>query len=171
MTPPAGAGPVPISGGPVPPLPLAPLDFCIPPNPTVGVLRSHAELGLRKLRSGRNISGILREVPAYAAPTDTVTGMPVAVNGQIILPSVRAVPPTAYRYSVLIARVKELAQQAAQIEPQYLAAIEKLTTPRSPGCRPARPSPWPAPRRGWRACASTRPTTESPSPSSKPSAS
>jgi hypothetical protein len=126
MTAPAGAGPVPISGGPVPPLPLAPLDFCIPPNPAVGVLRSHAELGLRKLRSGRNISGILREVPAYAAPTDTVTGMPVAVNGQIILPSVRAVPPTAYRYSVLIARVKELAQQAAQIEPQYLAAIEKL---------------------------------------------
>jgi Tc toxin complex TcA C-terminal TcB-binding domain len=126
MTAPAGAGPVPISGGPVPPLPLAPLDFCIPPNPTVGVLRGHAELGLRKLRSGRNISGILREVPAYAAPTDTVTGMPVAVNGQISLPSVRAVPPTAYRYSVLIARVKELAQQAAQIEPQYLAAIERL---------------------------------------------
>jgi len=126
MTAPAGGGPVPISGGPVPPLPLAPLDFCIPPNPAVGVLRSHAELGLRKLRSGRNISGILREVPAYAAPTDTVTGMPVAVNGQISLPSVRAVPPTAYRYSVLIARVKELAQQAAQIEPQYLAAIERL---------------------------------------------
>jgi hypothetical protein len=126
MSPSVGVGPVPAAGAPVPPLPLPPLEFCIPPNPTVGVLRSHAELGLRKLRSGRNISGILREVPAYAAPTDTVTGMPVAANGQISLPSVRAVPPTAYRYSVLIARVKELAQQAAQIEPQYLGAIERL---------------------------------------------
>jgi hypothetical protein len=104
---------------------MPPLQFCIPPNPTIGVLREHAQLGLRKLRAGRNISGILRDVPAYSAPTDTTSGMPVISNGQIRLATGRAVPPTAYRYSVLIARVKELAQQAAQIEALYTAALEK----------------------------------------------
>ena len=76
--------------------PIAPpsFQFCIPPNPTIGVLRTHAELNLRKLRNGRNIAGIRRDVSAYAAPTDTVTGMPVLVNGQIGVPGARTVPPT-----------------------------------------------------------------------------
>jgi receptor-binding and translocation channel-forming TcA subunit of Tc toxin len=104
---------------------MPPLQFCIPPNPAVGTLRAHAELGLRKLRSGRNLAGILREVPAYAAATDTTTGMPVAANGQLSVPTARAVPPTAYRYAVLIARAKELVGQAAQIEMQYLNASER----------------------------------------------
>ena len=118
-------GPVPASGIPTPPLTMPALQFCISPNPAVGSLRAHAELGLRKLRAGRNMAGILREVPAYSAATDTVTGIPVATNGQISLPSARAVPPTPYRYAVLIARAKELVQQAAQIEMQYLSASER----------------------------------------------
>ena len=99
--------------------------FCIPPNPTIGALRSHAELNLRKLRTGRNIAGIRREVEAYAAPTDTTTGMPVMVNGQINLPGARTVRPTVYRYAILIARAKELAQQAAQVEALFLGAAVK----------------------------------------------
>lgn len=102
------------------------MQFCVPPNPAADSLRSHAELGLRKLRSGRNISGIMREVPTYAAPTDSTTGMPVLINGQISLPSLRAVPPTAYRYSALIARAKELVQQASLVEGQYLFATQQL---------------------------------------------
>jgi hypothetical protein len=82
-------------------------------------------LNLRKLRNGRNIAGIRREVSAYAAPTDTTTGMPVVVNGQISLPGARSVRPTVYRYAVLIARAKELAQQAAQVEAMFLGAVEK----------------------------------------------
>jgi hypothetical protein len=107
--------------------PIAPpsFQFCIPPNPTIGVLRSHAELNLRKLRNGRNIAGIRREVSAYAAPTDMVTGMPVAVNGQISLPGTRTVRPTVYRYAVLITRAKELVQQAAQVEALFLSTAEK----------------------------------------------
>lgn len=107
--------------------PIAPpsFQFCIAPNPTIGVLRSHAELSLRKLRSGRNIAGIRREVSAYAAPTDTVTGMPVAVNGQISIPGARTARPTVYRYTVLIARAKELVQQAAQVEAIFLGAVVK----------------------------------------------
>lgn len=105
--------------------PIAPpsFQFCIPPNPTIGVLRSHAELNLRKLRSGRNIAGIRREVDVYAAATDTVTGMPVVVNGQINLPGARTVRPTVYRYAVLIARAKELVQQAAQVESIFLGTM------------------------------------------------
>ena len=107
--------------------PIAPpsFQFCIPPNPTIGVLRSHAELSLRKLRSGRNIAGIRREVSSYAAPTDTVTGMPVAVNGQVSIPGARTMRPTVYRYAVLIARAKELAQQATQFEALFLGTMEK----------------------------------------------
>jgi len=108
-------------------IPIAPpsFQFCIPPNPTIGVLRTHAELNLQKLRNGRNIAGIRREVSAYAAPTDAVTGMPVVVNGQISLPGARTVRPTVYRYAALIARAKELVQQAAQVEAMFLGAVEK----------------------------------------------
>ncbi len=122
---PAPSVPGPPPSAPAPPMAMPSYQFCIPPNPALGILRGHAELGLRKLRSGRNIAGIRRDVPAYAAPTDTVSGMPVVVNGQISLASGRTVPPTAYRYSVLIARAKELAQQAAQVEALYLGAAEK----------------------------------------------
>ncbi len=99
--------------------------FCIPPNPTIGLLRTHAELSLQKLRTGRNIAGIRRDVDIYAAATDTITGMPVIVNGQINLPGARTVRPTVYRYSVLIARAKELAQQAAQVEALYFGVVVK----------------------------------------------
>ena len=107
--------------------PIAPpsFQFCIPPNPTIGVLRTHAELSLQKLRNGRNIAGIRRDVAAYAAATDTVTGLPVVVNGQLNLPGVRTVRPTVYRYAVLIARAKELVQQAAQVEAMFLGTLEK----------------------------------------------
>lgn len=111
---------------PPPVLPAPPLRFCVPADPMIRTLRTHAELGLAKLRSGRNIAGMRREVPAYSAPTDTVTGMPIAVNGQIVLPGVHAIPPTAHRYAVLIARAKELAAYAAQIEGQYQATLERL---------------------------------------------
>ncbi len=108
-------------------IPIAPpsFQFCIPPNPTIGVLRTHAELNLRKLRNGRNIAGIRRDVDVYAAPTDTITGMPVVVNGQINLPGARTVRPTVYRYAVLIARAKELAQQAAQVEALFFGVVVK----------------------------------------------
>ncbi len=118
---PAGI-PMTILSAPGSPVALPSFQFCIPPNPTFAALRSHAELTLRKLRTGRNIAGIQREIPAYAAVTDTVTGMPVIVNGQLSLPGVGAARPTVYRYSVLIARAKELAQQAAQVEAQFLSA-------------------------------------------------
>ena len=51
--------------------PIAPpsFQFCIPPNPTIGVLRSHAELNLQKLRTAATLpaSGV-RSRPTLRRP-------------------------------------------------------------------------------------------------------
>ena len=64
--------------------------------------------------------------------------MPVMVNGQISIPGAQAVRPTVYRYAVLIARAKELAQQAAQVEALFLGAAVSATRPLTLSIRPAR---------------------------------
>ena len=75
----------------------------------VEALRLHAESNLRKLRLGRNIAGLDRQLsPELAA-------------GTAIAPR----QPTPYRYAALIARAKELIQNAAQMEAALLAALEK----------------------------------------------
>lgn len=100
--------------------------FCIPPNPVIEFYRLHAELNLYKLRSCRNIAGMERQLDPYAAPTDTVTGLPmIGVGGQLVLPGIATPPPTPYRYSVLIERAKQLVQLAIQVESAMLSALEK----------------------------------------------
>jgi hypothetical protein len=102
------------------------LSFCIPPNPILYALRLRAELNLFKLRTCRNIAGLRRELNAYAAPTDTKTGVPsIGSGGQLVLPGTVTVLPSLYRYSALIERAKQLVQLAAQMEAAMLAAIEK----------------------------------------------
>jgi hypothetical protein len=78
---------------------------CIPQHPILSILRLHAEVNLRKMRTCRNIAGMKRG-PELAAG---------AVNVQ----------PTLYRYSALINRATQLVQTTAQIESQMLAALEK----------------------------------------------
>ena len=64
-------------------------EFCIPPNPTIRALRLHAALNLYKLRTGRNIAGLTRQVDPYSAPTDTSSGMPsIGAGGRLVLPGV-----------------------------------------------------------------------------------
>ena len=85
-----------------------------------------AELNLFKLRDCRNIAGARRALEIYAAPTDTTSGLPtIGPGGQLTLPGAAAIPPTPYRYSALIERAKQLAQQAAQVEAALLSALEK----------------------------------------------
>jgi hypothetical protein len=57
-------------------IPAPSFSFCVPPNPILRALRLHAELNLFKIRSCRNIAGMQRQLDPYAAPTDTVTGLP-----------------------------------------------------------------------------------------------
>ena len=101
-------------------------DFCIPPNPILKALRLRAELNLYKLRTCRNIAGMERELEPYAAPTDTMSGLPtIGAGGQLVLPGNVVLQPTPYRYSVLLERAKQLVQLAAQIEAAKLSALEK----------------------------------------------
>jgi len=101
--------------------------FCVPPNPILQALRLHAELNLHKLRSCRNIAGMERALEPYAAPTDTVSGLPaIGVGGQLVLPGTVTFRPTAYRYTTLVERAKHLVLLAGQVEAAMLAALEKL---------------------------------------------
>src|SRR5262249_13185574 len=101
-------------------------DFCIPPNPILNALRLRAEANLHKIRTCRNIAGLKRQLDPYAAPTDTVSGLPtIGAGGQLILSGTSVIRPSLYRYATLIERAKQLVQLAAQIEAAMFSTIEK----------------------------------------------
>jgi hypothetical protein len=104
------------------------IELCIPPNPVLIGLRLRIETGLFKLNNCMNLAGMHREVPAYAAPTDTRSGMPsISTSGAINLPrSAPRLQGTQYRYKVLVERARQLLQIAQQMEASYLAFLEKL---------------------------------------------
>ena len=92
----------------------------------LAALRFRAELNLFKLRTGRNIAGLQRQVDPYAAPIEAEAALPgIGAGGQIALPGAAALQPTPYRYPLLIERARQLAQLAAQMEAAMLAAFEK----------------------------------------------
>lgn len=78
-------------------------------NPEPIGLRQHAQLNLAKLRSGRNIAGLLRQ-SLSATAEGPVTG---------------SLRPTPYRFATLMDRAKQLVTLAQQIEERYFAALEK----------------------------------------------
>lgn len=90
-----------------------------PPNPVVDALQLHAELNLCKLRNGRNIAGMER------VRTKPTAAELVVVDGELIPPPATPLRPTAYRYSALIERAKQLVAIAQQIEANFFAALEK----------------------------------------------
>ena len=90
-----------------------------PANPVVNALRLHAELNLRKLRTGRNIAGMER------IRTEPTAVELVATDGVLTPPPTTSLRPTAYRYSALIERAKQLVSIAQQIEANFFAALEK----------------------------------------------
>jgi hypothetical protein len=108
------------------PLPGPNGDFEVAANGVLAGLRLRAELNLFKLRTGRNIAGLQRQLEPYAAPTDDDAGLPgIGAGGQLVLPGAQALRPTPYRYAVLVERAKQLAQLAAQMEAAMLSAFEK----------------------------------------------
>jgi hypothetical protein len=72
----------------------------VSPNPMVIGLRRHAEVQLVKMRTARDIAGL------------------VGVQG--------SQQPTVYRYTTLIDRAKQLVALAQQMESSFLAALEKF---------------------------------------------
>ena len=100
--------------------------FTVPPDGVADALEQHAQVNLYKIRNGRNIAGMTRQLDVYAVPLDAGTGMP-AIGGQaqLALPGAAAQAPTPYRYAALIERAKQLTGLASQLETALLAALEK----------------------------------------------
>ena len=106
-------------------VPAAMITACIPPNPIARMLKLRAEANLYKIRTCRNIAGVKRDLEAYAAPTDTVTGLPsIGRGGQLVVPGLAPPRPTPYRYTTLIERSKQLVQLAQQTEGAMLSALQ-----------------------------------------------
>ncbi|HEX5719525.1 MAG TPA: neuraminidase-like domain-containing protein [Thermoanaerobaculia bacterium] len=121
----APAGPVPAPRSPQATTALS-YAFWVPVNPVLEALRLQIELNLYKLRTCRNIAGLLRDTPLYSAPIDTVSGLPVlGVGGQIVLPGAVTFQPTPYRFAVLLERARQLANLAQQMESALLGALER----------------------------------------------
>lgn len=96
------------------------------PNPVLRGLRLHAELNLFKLRNGRNIAGMKRQLETYTPQLSKANVLPtLGSGGQLIAPGAALLRPTPYRYSVLIERAKQLVALSQQVEAAYLAALEK----------------------------------------------
>jgi hypothetical protein len=97
------------------------------PNPVLEALRLRAETQLAKLRQGRNIAGMKRQIEIYTPAPKTVSMLPtIGSGGQLILGGASSqLRPTPYRFNVLIERSKQLANLAQQMEGAYLAALEK----------------------------------------------
>ncbi len=99
--------------------------FCIPDNPYLSSLRQHARLNLQKIRSGRNIAGMKRELDPYSASTGVESVVPTPTEGGFSMGATASTSPTDYRYETLIRRAKELADLAQQAESRLLRALEK----------------------------------------------
>jgi hypothetical protein len=105
--------------------------FCVPANPVIRAVRSHAETNLRKIRLGRNIAGLELRLDPYAAPTVAETDA-----GALAAPSAgRALQPLPYRYAVLADRARQLVQLAQQIESSMLSALQSLDQARYEAAR------------------------------------
>ena len=114
-----------------PPTPLSPAELdpksvVVYPNPVLEGLRRRVEVQLTKLREGRNIAGLRRQVEMPMARSAETSVATVGIGGQLIISSVRSfLRPTPYRYQVLIERSKQLVNIAQPVEANFLAALEK----------------------------------------------
>lgn len=107
-------------------VPIVDYAFCLPSNPVYSALELKANLELFKIHNCRNIAGMERSLDIFAAPTDSITGVPViGAGGNLILPGTGSLIPSQYRFRVLMERAKQLVAQAQQLEGQFLATLEK----------------------------------------------
>ena len=101
------------------------VEFCIPRNPLIAMLRMRFEVSWFKLNNCMNLAGQHREATAYAAPTDTDSGLPVAdIGSPVALAMAARFMPTQYRYRMLIERARQLVAMAQQMEATYLSFLE-----------------------------------------------
>ncbi len=105
--------------------PVPVFGFCVPDNPVIEAWALEAEVNLYKLHNGRDIAGLERQ-PLIIDETIDLYSLPSIGNrGDITLPGKIQLPPTPYRYAVLIERARQLANMAQQMESYFLSALEK----------------------------------------------
>lgn len=104
-----------------------PPEATVLPNPLLELLRLRVEIQLAKMRQGRNIAGMKRQVELPVSLPPGPNDLPmIGAGGQLIIPGARpAFRPTPYYFRVLLERSKQLVNIAQQIEAAYLAALEK----------------------------------------------
>lgn len=98
--------------------------FCIPENPYLASLQRRAAVNLAKIRDGRNIAGMQRELDPYGAAVSVESATPTP-DGRVAGTSLATGQPTEYRYETLLNRAKDLADRARQFETEFLSSIEK----------------------------------------------
>jgi hypothetical protein len=102
-------------------------DAMVLPNPLLDLLRLRVDIQLTKMRQGRNIAGMKRQIELPVSLPPSPNDLPtIGAGGQLIIPGARPVlRPTPYYFRVLMERSKQLVNIAQQIEAAYLAALEK----------------------------------------------
>ncbi len=107
--------------------PTAGFVFCIPRNPLSDLLALKAQLNLAKIYTSRNISGQERQIEPFSAPIDATSGLAlpgINSNGGTDINDL-GVLPGIHRFSTLIAKAKEQANYAIQMENSFLSLLEK----------------------------------------------
>lgn len=100
--------------------------FCLPLNPTLGLLRWRIQSNLEKIRTNRNFAGIQRLLQPYATPVDPKKLVKAAATGGVDFEeAIPSTPPPVYRYSFLLERAKYLVSVAQQLQGSMLSSIEK----------------------------------------------
>ena len=100
--------------------------FPISISPIVRVWHMYALNNLTKLRDGRNIAGVKRDLGLYATSTDLLSSFPnIGAIGQVYLARSILPPSVPYRYEFLIERTQQLVNIASQFEATLLSSLEK----------------------------------------------
>ncbi|MGA9772842.1 MAG: neuraminidase-like domain-containing protein [Blastocatellia bacterium] len=95
-------------------------------NPIMANLKLRAQVNLDKLRSGRNMTGLKRQLEQLPTAGQSIGLLPLIVaSSPFGTSSSRTLQPTPYRYTALVDRAKQLVTIAQQVEAAYLAALEK----------------------------------------------
>jgi hypothetical protein len=98
----------------------------LPANTVVESMKLRARANLAKLRAGRNIIGLKRQLQQLPTTGQSTGILPLIVaNSPFGTSSTETLQPTPYRYSVLIDRAKQLVTIAQQVEASFLATLEK----------------------------------------------
>lgn len=112
---------------PPPPVTLASLYFCIPPNELMLAQWTTVADRLFKIRNSQNIDGVERILALFAPPIDPGMLVRAAAAGldlSSILAGMNA-PVPAYRFQVLARKATELAEEVRQLGNALLSALEK----------------------------------------------